>query len=85
MSNNGNAAPGSVLSRFSKEALETLKSADMAIAKGQGNFEGLYGENINPYFLFLCKCTLFQQRFGLAQYSSVFSKEERIKCRESIK
>ena len=82
---NGNAAPGSVLSRFTKEALDTLRAADMVIAKGQGNFEGLYGEGINPYFLFLCKCTLFQTRFGLKQYSSVFSKEERIKAVNEVK
>ena len=54
------------------------QGADVVISKGQGNFEGLYGEGVNPYYLFLCKCELFVRRFGLKQFSSVFRKEERI-------
>ncbi len=75
---NGNAAPGSVIKRFSKEAKELLLGADLIIAKGQGNFESLFGEGLNPYYLFLCKCELFVRRFGLRQFESVFRKEERI-------
>jgi len=55
------------------------KNADVIISKGQGNFESLYGEGVNPYFIFLCKCELFVRRFQLKQYESVFMKEERIK------
>lgn len=76
---NGNAAPGTVLSRLSEEAKAALMDADVVISKGQGNFESLYGEGFNPYYLFLCKCELFVHRFGLKQYESVFVKEER--CR----
>lgn len=75
---NGNAAPGTVLKRLNEDSLTLLKNADIIISKGQGNFESLYGENLNPYFLFLCKCELFVRRFGLEQYASVFKKEERI-------
>ncbi len=75
---NGNAAPGTVLNRLSQEAKQVLLDADVVISKGQGNFESLYGEGVNPYFLFLCKCDLFVQRFGLQKYQSVFAKEERI-------
>ena len=50
----------------------------MVISKGQGNFEGLFGEGLNPYYFFLCKCELFVRRFGLKQYEFVFIKEERI-------
>lgn len=75
---NGNGAPGSVIKRFGKEALQLLTDADMVISKGQGNFEGLFGEGLNPYYFFLCKCELFVRRFGLKQYESVFIKEERI-------
>lgn len=78
---NGNGAPGSVLKRFSEEAKQALNKADVVISKGQGNFESLMGEGINPYYLFLCKCELFVQRFGLEQYSSVFVREERIACK----
>lgn len=76
---NGNGAPGSVIKRFSKEARQFLLDADMVISKGQGNFEGLFGEGLNPYYFFLCKCELFVLRFGLKQYESVFIKEERIR------
>lgn len=75
---NGNGAPGSVIKRFGKEAKQLLLDADMVISKGQGNFEGLFGEGLNPYYFFLCKCELFVRRFGLKQYESVFIKEERI-------
>lgn len=78
---NGNGAPGTVLKRLNEESLALLKNADVIISKGQGNFESLYGEKLNPYFLFLCKCELFVRRFGLAQYESVFAKEERIKMK----
>lgn len=76
---NGNAAPGTVIKRLNQEAREALFSADVVISKGQGNFESLYGEGLNPYYLFLCKCELFVRRFGLAQYESVFDREDRIR------
>ena len=75
---NGNGAPGSVIKRFSEKAKKITLDADLIIAKGQGNFEGLFGEGLNPYYFFLCKCELFVRRFGLRQFESVFIKEERI-------
>ncbi len=78
---NGSGMPGTVLKELSDEAKERLLQADMVIAKGQGNFESLYGSGLNPYYLFLCKCELFVRRFGLPQYSSVFAKEEDIEIR----
>lgn len=78
---NGNAAPGTIIPRLSEEARKVIYGADLIIAKGQGNFESLYGEQLNPYYLFLCKCELFVRRFGLAQYESVFVREARMgKC-----
>lgn len=79
---NGNGAPGTVLDRLSEEARKTLSDADVVISKGQGNFESLFGEGVNPYYLFLCKCELFVRRFGLEQYASVFLKEERMQIRQ---
>lgn len=78
---NENGAPGTVLKRFGKEAKQLLSDADLIISKGQGNFEGLFGEGLNPYYLFLCKCELFVRRFGLEQYQSVFAREERVKMK----
>ena len=76
---NGNGAPGSVLKRFGKEARQLLLDADIIISKGQGNFEGLFGEGLDPYYFFLCKCELFVRRFGLKPFEAVFVKEERIR------
>ena len=75
---NGNAAPGTIVAQLSEQAKEILYSADIIISKGQGNFESLYGENLNPYYLFMCKCELFVNRFGMKQYQSVFVREARI-------
>jgi len=76
---NGNGAPGTVIKLLSEEAKQALFEADMIISKGQGNFESLFAEGLNPYYIFLCKCELFVRRFGLKQYESVFMREERIK------
>lgn len=76
---NGNAAPGTVVERLSEEARNVLYNADIIISKGQGNFESLYGENLNPYYFFLCKCELFVRRFQMKQYESVFVREARIR------
>lgn len=79
---NGNAAPGTIVRRLSEESRQLLYGADMIISKGQGNFESLYGENLNPYYLFLCKCELFVRRFQMKQYESVFVREERMKIKK---
>lgn len=75
---NGSAAPGTVLKELSSDARRILLNADVIISKGQGNFESLYGEGLNPYYLFLCKCELFVHRFGLKQFAPVFAREDRI-------
>lgn len=75
---NGNGAPGTIRERLSEEAGQVLSEADVIISKGQGNFESLFGEGLNPYYMFLCKCELFVHRFGLQRFESVFMKEERI-------
>lgn len=60
---NGSNIAGTCLEEISKEALEILNQADVIISKGQGNFETLNGCNLNVYYLFMCKCTLFAKRF----------------------
>ena len=50
---NGNGAPGAVIKMFGKEARQLLWDADMVISKSHGNFEGLFGEGLNPYYFFL--------------------------------
>ncbi len=60
---NGSTVAGTVLEDVSKETLQIIKNADVIISKGQGNFETLYGCGLNVYYLFMCKCSLFANRF----------------------
>ena len=53
---NGNDAPGTVLSEIRLQVRTLFDSADVIIAKGQGNFETLSDAAGNIYFLFQVKC-----------------------------
>ncbi len=75
---NGTDIPGTVMDEISEEAMQEIKKADIIISKGQGNFETMYGEGFNTYFMFLCKCEMFVERFGLTRFSSVFANEKDI-------
>ena len=73
---NGTNIAGTYIPWLSAEAKQAMDEADMLIAKGQGNFESLHGCGLNIYYLFLCKCQWFMERFGLPQYSGVFINEK---------
>lgn len=75
---NGSDAPGTWLPGISKEARKYIEEADVVIAKGQGNFESLYECGLNIYYLFLCKCDWFQQRFHAKPLQGIFLNERRI-------
>ena len=72
---NGTNIAGTYIPWLSAEAKQAIEEADMLISKGQGNFESLHGCDLNIYYLFLCKCQWFMERFGLPQYSGVFINE----------
>ncbi|MBQ7103721.1 MAG: DUF89 family protein, partial [Anaerotignum sp.] len=72
---NGTNIAGTYIPWLSAEAKQAMEEADMLISKGQGNFESLHGCGLNIYYLFLCKCQWFMERFGLPQYSGVFINE----------
>ena len=72
---NGTNIAGTYIPWVSAEAKKALEEADILISKGQGNFESLHGCGLNIYYLFLCKCQWFMERFGLPQYSGVFINE----------
>ena len=72
---NGTNIAGTYIPWVSAEAKAALDAADLLISKGQGNFESLHGCGLNIYYLFLCKCQWFMERFGLPQYSGVFINE----------
>ncbi len=60
---NGTSIAGTCLNKMPEAALNTVNSADVIIAKGQGNFETLCYCNKNVYYLFMCKCKMFADRF----------------------
>lgn len=73
---NGTDIPGTFLPAISAEAADTIRSADLVISKGQGNFETLRGCGLNIYYLFLCKCRLFTERFHVKQYEGILTQEQ---------
>lgn len=75
---NGDDVAGTILSRVSAEAREKIEKADVIIAKGQGNFESLYGCGKNVYYLFLCKCDWFMRKFHTDRFQGMFVNEYRI-------
>lgn len=69
---NGSAVAGTVLGKLSSSAQEVIDNASVIISKGQGNFETLHHCGKNIYYLFLCKCKIFADRFGVNKFSGTF-------------
>ena len=69
---NGNDIAGTCLNKLSAEALKCLDDADLILSKGQANFETLRGCGKNIYYIFLCKCDMFANRFGVEKYTGMF-------------
>lgn len=72
---NGSPVAGTQERSLSPEALAVLNQAEVVLAKGQGNFETLYGSGRNVYYSFLCKCRLFSERFAVPQFTGMFVHE----------
>jgi len=69
---NGNGALGTVLSLCNQSFKTVFYNADVVIAKGQGNFEGLYQEDKQSiYFCFMVKCHLMAEIVGANEGSIV--------------
>lgn len=75
---NGSNVGGTWIPGISSESRELLYDADLIIAKGQGNFETLNDCGLNIYYLFLCKCDLFQRRFHAENLQGMFLNERRL-------
>jgi ribosomal protein S18 acetylase RimI-like enzyme len=73
---NGTKIDGTVLRNLSREARENVVKADMVIAKGQANYETLYGCGSNIFYIFMCKCMLFMDRFKVPKFYGVLTHEE---------
>jgi uncharacterized protein with ATP-grasp and redox domains len=63
---NGSDAPATILSQCSAELQQLFLSADVIIAKGQGNYESLEGEPGNIFFLLRAKCPLVAELLGVS-------------------
>ncbi|HIT33926.1 MAG TPA: DUF89 family protein [Candidatus Faecousia intestinigallinarum] len=72
---NGNAIPGTELSQLGAEAKAALESADVIVAKGQGNTETLLGCGYNIYYAFLIKCPRFIELFHREKFTPMFFRE----------
>jgi uncharacterized protein with ATP-grasp and redox domains len=62
---NGSDAPGTVLEDCSAQFRERFESADVIIAKGQGNFETLSAAGANICFLLKIKCPVLATHTGI--------------------
>lgn len=61
---NGSDAPGTVVEECSEEFRACFNSADLIIAKGQGNYETLSNTDKNVFFLLTVKCPLIAADIG---------------------
>ncbi|MGE4290028.1 MAG: DUF89 domain-containing protein [Salinivirgaceae bacterium] len=69
---NGDDAPSTLLENCSKEFIEAYRNADLIIAKGQGNFEGLMHQNDSRlFFLLMAKCDVIAELFNVPKGSLV--------------
>jgi len=75
---NGTAIAGTCFEKISDNAKELIDNADIIISKGQGNFETLHHCGKNIYYLFLCKCQLFAERFGVDTFTGMFINDMRL-------
>jgi uncharacterized protein with ATP-grasp and redox domains len=74
---NGDNAPGTVLSQCNETFRKAFDQADMIIAKGQGNYETL-SENSRPiWFLLKVKCQVIAKHLGLPMGSLVLKKSSK--------
>jgi uncharacterized protein with ATP-grasp and redox domains len=61
---NGSDAPGTLLGDCSPAFRERFATADLIIAKGQGNYESLVGTDKHIFFLLKIKCDVLSQGLG---------------------
>jgi len=72
---NGSDAPATILSQCSAELQRLYHSADIVIAKGQGNYESLEGEPGNIFFFLRAKCPLIAELLGVSVGDCVLKRQ----------
>ena len=71
----GSDAPGTILSQCSPQMLTLYHSADIIIAKGQGNYESLNGEQKNIFFFLKAKCPLVARLLGVSVGDTILKRQ----------
>ena len=80
---NGSDIPGTFYEDLSQEAKDLLDSADVLLAKGQGNFETMRMCQKNVYYIFLCKCEMFARQFGVPRFTGILMNDKEV-CRRCL-
>lgn len=75
---NGSNIGGTCLEEISEEASEFIDSADVVLAKGQGNFETMQNCGKNIYYIFMCKCEMFANRFHVPKYCGMLINDKNL-------
>jgi len=70
----GSTAPGTILKSCSSEFRELFNDAELVIAKGQGNYEGLSEEARPVFFLLKAKCPVIAQDIGVSTSAIVLKR-----------
>lgn len=71
----GSNTAGTIYDMLSPEAKDTLDSAQVILAKGQGNYESLSHQGRHIFYSFLCKCELFTERFSVPPLTGMLVEE----------
>ena len=69
---NGLPVAGTVPELLPPQVLKVLGESDVILSKGQGNFESLSGNGYDAFYLLLCKCELFTNRFRADRFTGIF-------------
>ena len=73
---NGEAIAGTVYDMLPEDAKKAFDEADVILAKGQGNYESMYGQGFHAFYEFLCKCELFTSRFKVPRLTGIFIEDK---------
>ena len=75
---NGTAISGTELDYIGPEMRNALRTADVILAKGQGNFETMVTCGYNVYYSFLCKCDRLCRILKVPMFTGMFLAEKRM-------
>lgn len=74
---NGSDVPGTILEACSPSFRTRFEESDLVIAKGQGNYETLGGNDQNLFYLFKAKCPVIARDIGCEVGQMVVSRNRR--------